>query len=135
MKSTSFVEIALTWIYWTVGLAILTFLLLMWTVNPALNFFSWILLTVVAALSLFSVGFLAVTKYNNPKADTTSLVFALFLFRFMVLIFFIGLYLIFNKEELGRLCLVPIFVYFTVYTIFDIKHLNKYSEYLDKKFK
>ena len=107
----------------------------MWTVNPALQFFSWILLSIVAALSLFSVGFLAVTKYNNPKADTTRLVFALFLFRFLVLVFFIGLYLIFNKEHLGLLSLIPIFVYFTVYTVFDIKHLNKYSEYLDRKFK
>ena len=135
MKSTSFVEIALTWIYWTVGLGMLTFLLLLWTTNPALQLFSWVLLSVIAALSFFSVGFLAVTKYNNPKANTPQLVFALFLFRFMVLVFFIGLYLLFNKEELGSLSLIPISVYFTIYTIFDIRYLNKYSEYLDKKFK
>lgn len=131
----SFVEIALTWLYWTVGLVLFSLLLMMWTNNAALELFSWILLAITSFLSIFSIGFLAVTKYNNPQINTTKLVFALFLFRFLFLLFFIGLYIIGNRSELGNACLIPILLYFTIYTFFDTRYLSKYSDYLDRKFK
>mgnify|MGYP000208879468 CR=1 FL=1 len=132
----SFVDIAVKWTFWTVGAMAFTFLVSLWLVNGgSIIWFAWIYLGFCAALSIIMMAILAVTKYNIPSLNTTAYVFVLFAFKFILTLFFTGIYLILEKESLGVWAIVPIAVFFTMFTTFDVKYLNRYAEYLDEKFK
>ena len=125
-------EIALIWVVCTLGLASLTFFLLLFVQSLPFELYSWACLLFFAISSMAMFFILYFAKVNNKHIDTTKIVFVLVGFRMLLSLGFLVVWFAIMGPA-DRYYIVPFLVFYLVYKVFEVFYLSKYSNYLDKR--
>jgi len=124
-------EILFRWGYLAVGLFLMLFLGLMFVDSSSLEQFTWVCYAFFVLLSLFIFFVVKVVKGRNPSVNLTGVVFGLLGVRFLLSAVFIMLYILFFRTG-DNYFIVPFFLMYSIFTIFESIYLQKYCNYLEK---
>ncbi len=124
-------EILFRWVYIVIGLFLFLFLGLMFIDSPSFKQFTWVCYAFFVSMSLVMFFILKLANSQQPSISLTSVVLLLLGIRFLTSASFIVLYILFFHKG-DNYFIVPFFVMYGIFTIFESIYLQKYCNYLEK---
>lgn len=127
----SLVEVLMRWAYVSVGVFLFSFLALMFVESPSFEQFTWVSYGFFTLISLSLFFILWGVHLIKPSLNLTGPVFFLLGLRFLICATFITTYIIFFKTG-DNYFILPFFLMYSIFTIFESIYLHKYCNYLEK---
>lgn len=127
----SLVEVLMRWAYVSIGVFLFSFLALMFIESPSFAQFTWVSYGFFALISLSLFFILRGLHILKPSMNLTGPVFLLLGLRFFACAAFITIYIIFFKTG-DNYFIVPFFLMYGIFTIFESIYLQKYCNYLER---
>jgi len=128
----SLAEVALRWVYLTIGFALLIFLGFFFIDEPAFEKFTWIYFIFSSFLSIAIIAMLRVIKTKYKELSTTVIVFFLITLRLFLSFFFLLLFILLDTST-EPLFVVPFIIIYSAYKIFEVVNLSRYANHIDKR--
>jgi len=119
------------WAYVSIGVFLFSFLTLMFVESPSLEQFTWVSYGFFTLISLSLFFILRGVHLAKPSLNLTGPVFLLLGLRFFACAVFITTYIIFFKTG-DNYFILPFFLMYSIFTIFESIYLQKYCNYLEK---
>jgi len=128
----SLAEVALRWIYMSVGFALLLFFSFLWIDEPRFEKFTWIFFIFSSLLSIGLMVLLRLIKTKNKDLPTTAVVLLLITIRLLLSFAFLAIFIFFNKPVDKQFVLSFLIIY-VAFKIFEVVNLSKYANHIDKR--
>jgi len=128
----SLAEVALRWIYMSVGFALLLFFSFLWIDEPGFEKFTWIFFVFSSLLSIGLMVLLRLIKTKKKDLPTTAVVLLLITIRLLLSFAFLVIFILFNKPVEKQFVLSFLIIYIA-FKIFEVVNLSKYANHIDKR--